>query len=51
MERDVVARALAAPELRRWEQQVLMVCRKLGIPAPQWATERKPPAGEPFRGS
>jgi hypothetical protein len=50
MERDVVARALSAPEMRRFEQQVLMVCRKLGIPPPQWAVERKP-AGEPPRGS
>jgi hypothetical protein len=44
MERDVVARALAAPEMRRFEQQVLMVCKKLGIPPPQWAVEPKPPA-------
>ena len=42
MDVDVIARALAAPEMRRWEQQVVLVCKKLGIPPPQWAVERKP---------
>jgi hypothetical protein len=51
MELDVIARALAAAEMQRFEQQVLMVSKKLGIPPPQWAVEPKPPAGEPVRGS
>jgi hypothetical protein len=51
MDVDVIARALAAPEMERWAQQVLTVCAKLGIPPPQWAREPKQPAGEARGGS
>ena len=47
MELEVIARALAQPEMERFAHQVLMVSRKLGIPPPQWLREPKPPAGEP----
>ena len=50
MELDVIARALAQPEMERFAQQVLMVSKKLGIPPPQWLREPKPPAGEPSGG-
>ena len=50
MDVEVIARALAAPEMARWAQQVLMVSKKLGIPPPQWLREPKPPAGEPSGG-
>ena len=46
MELDVISRALSAPEMARWAQQVLMISEKLGIPPPQWASEPLPPAGE-----
>ena len=48
---EVIARALEAPEMARFEQQVLTIAQKLGIPPPQWAREPKPPAGDPVRGS
>ena len=50
MELEVIARALAQPEMERFAQQVLMVSKKLGIPPPQWLREPKPPAGEPNGG-
>jgi len=51
MELDVISRALSAPEMARWAQQVLMISEKLGIPPPQWASEPLPPAGSPDGGS
>ena len=51
MDVEVIARALAAPEMARWAQQVLIISQKLGIPPPQWAAEPKPSAGEPDGGS
>jgi hypothetical protein len=51
MELEVIARALSAPEMARWAQQVLMISQKLGIPPPQWAVEPKPPAGNSSGGS